>query len=205
MKIEKIVTKQQQTNCYIISHHNKAIVIDPGADVDNIKALLERNELALEAIFITHGHFDHIGAVDSLYKTYNCPIYMHSLDAPIVIHPEDYFDNSMPLVKINSPIRYFDGEFNSFVVLDDIRFDAILTPGHSKGSVVYVLRDYERLFSGDTLFKEGVGRYDFKTSDRKELKESLKLLKTFKDSCKVFPGHGSETTIGYEKENNVYL
>ncbi len=205
MKIEKIVTRQQRTNCYIISHHEKAIIIDPGADLEVIQALLQRDQLSLEAIFITHGHFDHIGAVDGLYQAYGCPIYMHHEDAPIVLYPENYFDASMPLVKIKSPITYFDGDFSTFVILDDVTLDAVHTPGHSQGSVVYVLRDYERLFSGDTLFREGIGRCDFKTSNRKDLKESLKLLKTFKDSCKVFPGHGNETTIGYEKENNLYF
>ena len=205
MKIEKLVLGSYQTNCYVISHNGIAIVIDPGANGEIIGTLLQNNNLTLEAIYLTHGHFDHIGAVDYLYNLTKCKIYAHINDQNLMNGEPISTKHSFQTLQVQAPIHYFDGEFNSFVFANDIALDAISTPGHSEGSCVYVLRNYNRLFSGDTLFKEGIGRVDFPTSDKKAMKESLKLLSTFKDECKVFPGHGEETTIGYEKENNIYF
>ncbi len=204
MEIGKLVLGSYKTNCYVISHNDQAIVIDPGANGEIVEALLKRNNLKLESVFLTHGHFDHIGGVDYLYNLHHMPIYAHICEKDL-IEGNIENQNDFKTIKVNAPIQYFEGDFNNFNVLQDISFDAIHTPGHSAGSVVYVLRSYSRVFSGDTLFKEGIGRIDFPTSNKKAMKESLKLLSTFKDSCKVFPGHGEITTIGYEKENNMYF
>lgn len=182
-----------------------AVVIDPGANGEIIGTLLQNNDLTLEAIFLTHGHYDHIGAVDYLYNLTKCKIYAHIGDQELMDKEASKNILNFQTLEIHAPIEYFSKEFESFTILKDIVFDAIHTPGHSAGSVVYVLRNYLRIFSGDTLFKEGIGRVDFPTSNKKEMKESLKLLATFKDNCKVFPGHGEDTTIGYEKENNIYF
>lgn len=208
MKIEKLVLGQLKTNCYVISHNNTAIVIDPACNGEIIEVLINKANCKLKAIFLTHGHQDHIGAVDYLYNKFRCPIYAHynerdiieGLDASKVIHDIPSLKN----VKVTVPVKYFDSEFTSYDI-DGIIVDAVFTPGHSEGSCVYVLRDCNRIFSGDTLFKDGIGRIDLPTSNKVAMKESLKLLQSFKDSCKVLPGHGSDTTIGYEKENNLYF
>ena len=205
MKIEKLVLGAYQTNCYVISHNEMAVVIDPGANGEIIGTLLQNNNLTLEAVFLTHRHYDHNGAVDYLYNLTKCKIYAHYNDKELMSKNEKSNFSDFQTIEIQSPIEYLSGDFESFTILKDIILDAVHTPGHSSGSVVYVLRNYLRIFSSDTLFKEGIGRVDFPTSNKKEMKESLKLLATFKDNCKVFPGHGEETTIGYEKENNIYF
>ncbi len=205
MKIQKLVLGSYQTNCYVISHNDIAIVIDPGANGEVILNRLSKENLKLEAIFLTHGHFDHIGAVDELYEQTKCKIYVHKNEETLLLNDEVDTKDELPRIFLKSPITFFEGDFNEFIIAKDITLDAIHTPGHSEGSVVYVLRNYERIFSGDTLFKESIGRVDFPFSNKRDMKESLKLLATFKDSCKVFPGHGEETTIGYEKENNMYF
>lgn len=207
MKIEKLILGDFKTNCYVISHNNTAIVVDPACSGETIDALLRKNNYALKAILLTHGHPDHIGAVDYLYSLYKCPIIAHLKEKDILTASVPSKMVQLPSfkgIKVNSPIKYFANEFTSWNI-DGIIVDGILTPGHSEGSVTYVLRNYNRIFSGDTLFKDGIGRTDFPTSNKTDMKESLSIYKNFKDECKVLPGHGESTTIGQEKAHNIYF
>ena len=207
MKIDKLILGEFKINCYVVSHNNTAFVIDPACDGENIDSYLRKNKYNLVAIFLTHGHQDHIGAVDYLYNLYKCKIIAHYNDRGIItgLVPSKVLQiPSLKGVKVNSPIKYFDGEFNTFNI-DGVIVDAILTAGHTEGSVTYVLRNYKRIFSGDTVFKDSVGRYDLPTSNLAELKKSISLYKTFKDECKIHPGHGNSTTIADEKANNEFF
>lgn len=207
MKIKKITLSENKTNCYIVFENSIAFIIDPASDGKIIEDYLRKNELQLADIFLTHGHQDHIGAVDYLYSIYNCKIHGHYLD-------KDLFEASDPTklinlpsfkgIKINSPISYFGSDFYSFEV-DGITIDAILTPGHTEGSVTYVLRNYLRVFSGDTLFKGNIGRVDFPTSSPEKMKKSLEIYKTLVPDCKIYPGHGESTSLQEELISNPYL
>ena len=208
MKIEKLVLGQERTNCYVISHNNTAIVIDPACNGEIIEALINKNNCQLKAIFLTHGHQDHIGAVDYLYNNHKCPVYAHYRERDIIeARDMSKVINDIPHlknVKVTVPVKYFDKEFVDFNI-DGILLDAVYTPGHSEGSCIYVLRDYQRIFSGDTLFKGSIGRVDLPTSNKVAMKESLNLLRSFKDTCKVLPRHGSNTTIFKKKKENIYF
>lgn len=207
MKIDKLILGDFRTNCYVVSHNNTAFVIDPASDGETIDAYLRKNKYQLKAIFLTHGHQDHIGAVDYLYSLYKCQIIAHYKEHEIISGsaPSKVLQiPSLKGIKINSPIKYFDGEFTTWDI-DGVIVDGILTPGHSEGSVTYVLRNYYRIFSGDTVFKGSVGRTDLPTSNRNDLKKSIDLYKTFKDECKIHPGHGESTTIANEKANNEFF
>lgn len=203
MKIDKLILSDFRTNCYIISHNNIALIIDPVSDGEIIAAYLQRNNLSLKAIFLTHGHQDHIGAVDYLADAYKCTIYAHHNDYELYTgsNPSKVLQiPSLKGIKVTSKITYFDDEFVAFDI-DGILVDAILTPGHTEGSVTYVLRKYNRIFSGDTLLKGRVGKTDAPTSNAQAMKASMAIYKTFKDECKVNPGHGDATTIGEERAN----
>ena len=207
MKIEKLILGDMKTNCYVVSFNGSAIVIDPACSGKTIDALLRKNNYSLKAIFLTHGHPDHIGAVDYLYSIYKCSIIAHIKEKEIITgeNPSKLLVlPSLKNIKVTSPIKYFQGDFYSWNI-NGLIIDGIHTPGHSEGSVIYVLRNYNRIFSGDTLFKESIGRTDLPTSNKQEMLESLKLFRAFKDDCKVYPGHGDSTTIGSEKLNNRYL
>ncbi|MBQ8205958.1 MAG: MBL fold metallo-hydrolase [Bacilli bacterium] len=207
MKIDKLILGDFRTNCYVVSHNNTAFVIDPASDGETIDAYLRKNKYQLKAIFLTHGNQDHIGAVDYLYSLYKCQIIAHLKEKDIITGnvPSKVLQiPSLKGIKINSPIKYFNGEFTTWDI-DGVIVDGILTPGHTEGSVTYVLRNYYRIFSGDTVFKGSVGRTDFPTSNRIDLKKSIDLYKTFKDECKIHPGHGESTTIANEKANNEFF
>ena len=207
MKIDKLILGDFRTNCYVVSHNNTAFVIDPACDGETIDAYLRKNKYQLKAIFLTHGHQDHIGAVDYLYSLYKCQIIAHLKEKDIITGnvPSKVLQiPSLKGIKINSPIKYFSNDFITWDI-DGVIIDGILTPGHTEGSVTYVLRNYYRIFSGDTVFKGTVGRTDFPTSNRNDLKKSIDLYKTFKDECKLHPGHGESTTIANEKANNEFF
>ena len=192
MKIDKLVVGELQTNCYIVSSQkNNAFVIDPGDDVERIKEFLTQRKLNAQFIVNTHGHFDHAGADADL----GLPVYIHEKDSVLVRHPKKnvmsvFFGTFKPV----EPARFLKDA--DTLILDELKFRVIHTPGHSQGSLC--LWGEGILFSGDTLFKGGVGRTDFPGASLQLLEKSLEKLSRLDGRASVYPGHGSETTIGRE-------
>lgn len=192
MKIYKVVVGELATNCYIVSSDKEnAFVIDPGDDVGKIKEVIAKNKLHVRFIVNTHGHIDHIRGNADL----GLPLYVHEKEADMVSNPAKnlmsaFFGTFKPVV----PERLLkDGDT---VALDELEFKVIHTPGHTLGCIC--LSNDNVLFSGDTLFKDGIGRTDFPGSSLKQMQGSLKKLLHLKDSIVVYPGHGPETTIADE-------
>lgn len=186
--IKKLIVGPLETNCYIVSCEisGNTFVIDPGASPKRIIDYIKRNEFVPKGILLTHGHPDHTGGVKMLRG---------ELGAPIMIHPED--EEMLKLTEIEAADKYLvNGEFLS---LGRSRFLIIHTPGHTPGSICI----YEEpvLFSGDTLFCNGVGRTDLVGGSAEKLEDSLKnkILK-LPPNVKVYPGHGPETIISRERE-----
>ena len=201
MGIKKFVIGAFETNTYLITKGNKAVVIDPGLDfnliVDEIK-----NNYEVEAILITHGHIDHIDGVGLI-------------DAPIYVGKEDLINfndktNSLYHFAYKKPsfdvskLKLIPVSDNDIISLNTFQFKAIHTPGHTMGSYCYMY--YNSLFSGDTLFRCSIGRTDFPTSSYKLMSSSLKKLKSMiNDDVVIYPGHDEKTTMKFEKQNNPYL
>lgn len=188
--MKRIIVGPIMTNCYILELGNKAIIIDPGGNPEKIIPLIREKKVS--AIVATHGHFDHVLAVEELKRITGAPFYLHYADLEVMKRAMTLY---APGYKAPEP------DYDLADGLDG--FEVIHTPGHTPGSVCLV-RD-KVLFSGDTLFREGIGRYDFPEGDGEQLALSIQKLMELDDEVEVYPGHGPPTTIGYEKRNNPYV
>lgn len=207
MKIKRIVGGQLDTNCYIVSDdtNKSAVLIDPGFYNDELKTILSEYNHKIKAILLTHTHFDHIMGLVRSKNEVNCKVYAHKYDA---IDISDERKNCYALFQKNS----FDfSEFKVDVLLndkdklnfDDIEIKVIHTPGHTKGGVCYIIGDC--IFTGDTLFKCSVGNPNFYGGDAQTLLRSVQLLSDLESDFCIFPGHGDDTTLVYEKQFNPYM
>jgi glyoxylase-like metal-dependent hydrolase (beta-lactamase superfamily II) len=184
--IERIVVGALQTNCYIIYEGFTAAIIDPGDEAEKILERLETLNLNPAAIFLTHGHFDHIGAAEEIREKTGAKIYCSKDEKEILgsfrLNLSEYGNNLLAF----SPDEVFsDGDE---ILVGDLRFKFMRTPGHTKGS--FVIFSEDNLFSGDTLFSDGYGRTDFPTGNGEELWNSLRKLRSLDSDYNVFPGHG---------------
>jgi glyoxylase-like metal-dependent hydrolase (beta-lactamase superfamily II) len=198
MRIMTFETGLYAVNTSIVDCGNgKAYIVDPGAEADRIVQKLSDENLKLEACLLTHGHFDHIGAIADLESRLGVfPVYIHPGDFGAFGHPFNQMPPEYPPAKTPSDMR------------DCRLFEAakvIETPGHTPGGVCYLFEEEKTLFSGDTLFAGSIGRTDFVGGSMTALVESLTKLKELADDIKVIPGHGAFTTIADEKCCNPYL
>ena len=182
-----------QTNCYIIhddsSHH--CCIIDPGYEADTILDKIEELGLTVEAILLTHGHFDHVGAVKDLAADTDCRVFLCAEDT------------ALPPMLTAGPLYYTDTYADGTILnLAGLCIRVIHTPGHTPGGVCLLVDDV--IFSGDTLFAGGCGRSDL-GGDWSTLVRSLKRLSQIEGYFKVLPGHGESTTLAYEKRYNPYM
>ena len=201
MIIDRVVVGPMQVNCYILGATDKqAIIIDPGDQYTKIKRRLDKLALTPKFIIITHAHYDHIGAV----KDFNLPVYIHTLDREALSDPAKNFSSFLGAdLSVDSNIDIL--EDGQEVALSDIKLKVMHTPGHTRGGISLYIEG-KCVFTGDTLFYQGVGRTDFPGASEDELMQSIKN-KLFKldDAIIVYPGHGPESAIGREKDHNPFL
>lgn len=200
MEVLRLVMGAFQTNTYLLKENGKCLVIDPAGKAEKIIAKIGEDEAL--GILLTHGHFDHIKAVDPLYKRYHCPIYLSHEDFDLV-NPKTakLWNCYMNLTaSISSPITALEDKQYQ---IGPFTFETMATPGHTKGSVIFVFKD--SIFSGDTLFKGSVGRTDLYGGSESDLKQSLKLFKSFSGDYIIYPGHDEISSLSYELEYNNYL
>lgn len=186
MKIKKLVVGDLQENCYILIINNNAIIVDPGAQANKIISYIEDNKLNLLAILITHAHFDHIGALKELLDKYKVPVYSNNRNNEI---------------KYDNIINIKEEEYS----INDFKFKVIYTSGHRNDLVTYYFYNDNVMFTGDFIFKGSIGRMDLEYADKKEMKNSINKIKKYDANVIIYPGHGDDTTLGYEKENNFYF
>ena len=194
-------------NCSIFGDETtrEAIVVDPGDDIGEIEAILDRHRLTLKAIVITHAHIDHIGGAAKLKQKRGAGVYMNSNDQALYDHLEmqaAWLGMETPdRTEIDTPLR--DGDSLS---LAETRFHVLHTPGHTQGSVCLWIPSEMKLVAGDTLFRESVGRTDLPGGDARAIVQSIReKLFTLPDSTVVIPGHGGATTIAHEREFNPFV
>lgn len=197
MIIKRFILGEYESNCYVVSSKGEAIVIDPGYENNVVIPYLHKEGLNLKYVFLTHGHFDHIGGVNQLKEAFPNAVVMINHSDLIWLEDNDY--------NLTKEKVYIDKSFKNTITLEvgNLIFETILTPGHSAGGTA--LKSGNHLFVGDTLFKMSIGRYDFPFGDYNTLINSIKKLYLLPDDTKVYPGHGEVTTIGFEKKYNYFV
>lgn len=192
-------------NCYILGDKNEAIIIDPGSDADGIVNTLNDNEIVAKYIVLTHCHFDHIMAVDKLIEKTGVKLIACQNEKENLLRSDINYTNrySRKPVELTADIYVKDGDV---IKSGKYEFKIIETPGHTSGGMCLYCENEGILVSGDTLFFASVGRCDLATGNEAELVKSIKTkLFVLPDNVSILPGHGENTTIGYEKVNNPYI
>ncbi|MBR4308212.1 MAG: MBL fold metallo-hydrolase [Oscillospiraceae bacterium] len=192
MKLVTLVLGDYQVNCYLVSDDSgKTVIIDPGYEAEKILRVVKEKELQIEAIFLTHGHFDHIGAVKPLSQALGCAVYLQPKEVTLPPY-------------LTQGLLHYTEEYgqDDEITVGALSFRVLETPGHTNGSVCLLCEDC--IFTGDTLFAGSCGRTDLGGS-MLEMLSSLKKLSDLKGNYKVFPGHGPATDLDYERENNPYI
>lgn len=200
MVVKSMVLGPIMTNTYIVydDELKKAVIIDPADSADEIKRKIAEYGVTVEAIFLTHGHFDHIGAVDELRDSYNVKVYAYETEKEVL--NSDANAASMIGKRMSIEADEYLRDLQTLTI-GGIKYQVIYTPGHTIGSCCYYVADEKILFSGDTMFCQSYGRTDFPTGSYSALMDSIKgrLLK-LDDDVKVYPGHNEETKIGFERQ-----
>ena len=193
-------------NCVILWEDPAAAwIVDPGAEPEAICAFLEKKGLTPALILFTHGHFDHIGAVDGLLARYpNLPVHIGPGDVPMIGHPQNAWPPDYEAVKKPATLLadLVDGATLS---AGGLTAQVIATPGHTPGGACFLFAGQKLLLTGDTLFEGSCGRTDFPGGSPRQLNESLRRLAGLDPELTVVPGHGSITTIAREVASNPFL
>ena len=197
-----------QENCFIVraKDSDRAVIVDPGEEAERLlNALQALGIQTLEAILITHTHFDHIGAVAPVARATGAPVYCPELEKQVLANVMDYvpWPGFGPFESYDADHTVGGGER---MELAGLQFEVLFTPGHSPGHVTYALADQQALFSGDVLFQGSVGRVDLPGGDWPTLQSSIEtLLASFPEETTVYPGHMGITTLGRERATNPFL
>ena len=194
MQMKTMPLGAYQTNCYLVwnEESDRCLVIDPGYEPERVLSEAKRLGKTIEAVLLTHGHFDHVGAVRTLAAETECQVYLNEQDL------------SMPTQLTAGPLYYTHLYKEGDVLnLAGVKLRVIHTPGHTPGSVCLVAED--AIFSGDTLFEGSCGRTDLPGGDWATILKSLKRLAQMEGAFRVYPGHGPSTTLEDEKKWNPYM
>jgi hydroxyacylglutathione hydrolase len=197
-----------QENCYIVrpKDSRNALIVDPGDEPQKLlKALDDLQIEKVDAILITHTHFDHVGAVAPVAQATDAPVYVPELERDVLANIMDYvpFPGFGPFESYEADFAVAGGET---LELGGFTIDVVFTPGHSPGHVTYSLSDHAALFSGDVLFQGSVGRVDLPGGDWPTLLASIEnLTNTFPPDTTIYPGHMGVTTLGHERATNPFL
>lgn len=201
MKIIKIISSYLDTNCYLVINDEKAIVIDPCIDYNFI---LNKYNVTINAVLLTHGHIDHFYKIKTFFNK-NILFYLHK---ETIVKLSDSYKNCSAFVgeKITvdvsneNVIKIYDSfkfEINGLII------DTIATPGHTNDSVSFLVKN--NLFTGDALFKGSIGRVDLPTGNQLIMNKTIETFKNMKSNYQVYPGHGEDTDLDYEKNTNFYF
>jgi hydroxyacylglutathione hydrolase len=207
LDVETLTVGPVAENCFLLRREgsDRVLVVDPGEEAERIVAAIEATGAGVEAILITHCHFDHIGAVTPVAAATGAPVYCPAIETPILSDIMAFvpWEGFGPFESYEADETVEGGET---LELAGLEIDVIFTPGHSPGHVTYSIRGEDAIFSGDVLFQGSVGRVDLPGGDGPTLIMSIrKLLDSHPDETTVYPGHMGTTTLGAERATNPFL
>jgi hydroxyacylglutathione hydrolase len=202
MDIQCLTVGPLQENCWVVRNGDRALVIDPGDEAHRIVSAVD--DLTVDAILLTHTHFDHVGAVAAVARHTGAPVYCPEIEVRVLQDINSYvFPGFGPFESYDPEATVAGGERLALAGLD---IDVVFTPGHSPGHVSYSIAGEQVLLDGDVLFAGSVGRTDLPGGDYRTLLDSIAtLLNTLPDETRVLPGHMGETTLGRERVSNPFL
>ncbi|MEA3406851.1 MAG: MBL fold metallo-hydrolase [Chloroflexota bacterium] len=207
MLLERLVVGKLQTNCYIVGceRTNDAMVIDPGDEAERVLQSVRSAGLEVTDIFLTHFHFDHILAAETLHKETKATLHIHKREANLLTHPPPIFRTFSPEVPhgLKADNLLHNGDALS---VGKLSIRVLHTPGHSPGGISLWIPEENAVFCGDTLFREGLGRSDLPGGDHQTLIKNIRdKLLTLPEETQVYPGHGAPTTIAHEMRHNPWI
>jgi hydroxyacylglutathione hydrolase len=207
LDVEMLTVGAIAENCFLFRREgsDRLLVVDPGDEAERILAAVEATGAAVEAILLTHCHFDHIGAVAPVAKATGAPVYCPEAEVPLLADIMRFvpWEGFGPFESYDADEVVRGGET---LELAGLEIDVVFTPGHSPGHVTYAVRGEPALFSGDVLFQGSVGRVDLPGGDGPTLLASIgRLLDAYPDETVVHPGHMGTTTLGAERATNPFL
>ena len=199
MRIHTYPLGELQANCYLIENEGKGILIDPADDGSFLLEELQRKNVELEALFLTHGHFDHCMAAGEIQMSLDVPLYLHKKDQFLIDRLDstaEHFLGYKPIIIPPKNVKYISSKLK----VKSLKLQILETPGHTPGGVCYYFPDEKIVFTGDTLFAGAIGRTDLSYSNKKDLWSSLKTILALPEETTIYPGHGESTYIGEEKD-----
>lgn len=205
MKLVRVQAGVYAVNCYIIycEEKNEGIIVDPGGDADSILEFIKENNLNIKYLVLTHGHGDHIGGLKELKEALDAKIAIHEDDVEMLVDANKNLSTQMAMGKVEVEPDLILKE-GSILEFGNEKAEVIHTPGHTLGGICLKIQD--NLITGDTLFAGSIGRTDLYGGDFDTIIKSIKeKLMIYPDETKVFPGHGSPSTIGRERTSNPFL
>ena len=200
MKIEQCTVTPFESNCYILQSADGVVLIDPGGDTSTILKIL--NNRPVLAVLLTHGHYDHIGALNDILAQHTAvQVYIGKADKAYLYRPSLNLSvmSDTPFTYKGEAVAIEEGQFS----IGGLSFKALSMPGHTPGFVIYIIDG--TMFSGDVLFFNSIGRTDLPGGDWNVMMKSLARFVDITDDLRVLPGHGPETTLDQEKQYNPFL
>ncbi len=202
LKFDVMAVGMLQVNTYILWHQEskQGYIVDPGAEAERIVARVRQLGVEPVAVLLTHGHVDHISAVGAVAGAFGVPVVLHPDEVGLYSSPKNALEPWVPAAK-NLPQTVAHAP-----MVPGLTMQVIHTPGHTRGGVCYYFPEAAALFSGDTLFQNSIGRTDLSGGNLETLLSSIRTrLLTLPAETRVFPGHGSPSSIGAEQRGNPYI